>query len=212
MRYDEKTDSLYNKDTGEKVCSLRTFYKVYQKQNGESFESIYYDRVSLQNVLRCTECGTVIFSTDHYDGCDPYLKCPICAKYETHFEYWTKEEIEKDKEKQEAIKYYEDFTKYQEESYKRYKKRGNLYDWQLKKWKIKTKKKHVELELQCDNVTKSHFKGLKLQVHIYMEEKHAHVGDHNAFILRKWYTIPLSYSSLRSLIKYRKILKGGNTK
>ena len=60
--YKEDDDALYDKETNEYLTSLDTFLDLYRKNSGESFESIYYDHVGLYNVLRCTECGTVIFT------------------------------------------------------------------------------------------------------------------------------------------------------
>ena len=94
--YKEEEDALYDKETNEYLSSLDTFLDLYRKESGESFESIYYDHVGLYNVLRCTECGTVIFTYED-ESYDPYLKCPTCTDYNTHFKYWTKEDINKER-------------------------------------------------------------------------------------------------------------------
>ena len=82
--YKEEEDALYDKETNEYLSSLDTFLDLYRKESGESFESIYYNNVGLYNVLRCTECGTVIFTYED-ENYDPYLKCPTCTDYNTHF-------------------------------------------------------------------------------------------------------------------------------
>ena len=93
--YNEEEEALYSKDDGTYLCSLDTFLEVYRKRSGESFESIYYEHGTLENVIRCTECGTVIFTREDEDY-DAHLKCPTCTDYKTYFEYWTKEDIESD--------------------------------------------------------------------------------------------------------------------
>ena len=86
--YKEDEDAIYDKD-GNYLSSLDTFLEVYRKHSGESFECIYDEHATLTQVLRCTECGTVIFTTED-ERYDPHLKCPTCTDYQTFFEYWTK--------------------------------------------------------------------------------------------------------------------------
>ena len=183
----EEEDAIYDKD-GSYLSSLDTFLDIYRKHSGESFESIYYEHVSLQDVLRCTECGTVIFTTED-EWYDPHLKCPTCTGYKTHFEYWTKEEIEVDEEKQNTIKLFKEMMDYEEERSKRIKSRNGKYDWQIAIKKIYGKKRFLGLALECDDITKSYFKGLRLVVDIGKKD-----NDGIGYICNKHIRIPLSWS------------------
>ena len=185
--YKEEEDAIYDKD-GSYLASLDTFLEVYRKHSGESFECIYYEHISLQDVLRCTECGTVIFSTED-EWYDPHLKCPICTDYHTHFKYWTKEDIESDKEKQDTIKFFKKMMDDRAEEDRRIKKRNGKYDWQIAVKKIYGKKRFLGLALECDDITESYFKGLRLKVDIGKKEK-----DDISYIVKKHFTIPLSWS------------------
>ena len=197
--YNEEDDAIYDKD-GNYFTSLDAFLETYRKKSGESFESIYYEHAFLQNVLRCTECGTVIFTTED-EGYDPRLKCPTCTNYQTHFEYWTKEDIESDEKKQNTIKWFKEMMDYKAEQEKRIKKRNGKYDWQIGTKKFYGKKKHLELALECDNITKSYFKGLRLRIHIGKKENADDIG----YVVYKHFTIPLSWSQfyIRYIYKYK---------
>lgn len=185
--YKEEEDAIYDKD-GSYLASLDTFLEVYRKHSGESFECIYYEEVSLQNVLRCTECGTVIFSTED-EGYDPRLKCPTCTDYHTYFKYWTKEDIESDSEKQDAIKFFKKMMDDKEERYKRRKKRNGKCDWEIAVKKIYGKKRFLGLALECDDITESYFKGLRLKIDIGKKET-----DNIGYVVKKHFAIPLSWS------------------
>ena len=185
--YKEEEDAIYDKD-GVYLASLDTFLEVYRKHSGESFECIYYDDVCLQNVLRCTECGTVIFSMED-EGYDPRLKCPTCTDYHTHFKYWTKEDIESDKEKEDTIQFFKKMMDDRAEQDRRMKKRKGKYDWQIAIKKIYGKKRYLILALECDDITKSYFKGLRLKVDIGKKKI-----DDIGYIINKHFTIPLSWS------------------
>ena len=186
--YKEEEDAFYDKD-GNYLSSLDTFLEVYRKHSGESFESVYYEHAFLQNVLRCTECGTVIFTTED-EWYDPRLKCPTCTDYHTHFKYWTKEDIESDEEKQNTIKYFKEMMDYKVEQEKRIKKRNGKCDWQIAVKKFRGKKRFLELALECDDITKSYFKGLRLNVHIGEKESVDDIG----YVVKKFFKIPLSWS------------------
>lgn len=199
--YKEEEDAIYDKD-GSYLSSLDTFLEIYRKHSGESFESIYYEHVSLQNVLRCTECGTVIFTTED-EGYDPRLKCPTCTNYQTHFEYWTKEDIESDEKKQNTIKWFKEMMDYKAEREKRIKKRNGKYDWQIGTKKFYGKKRCLEFALECNDITKSYFKGLRLKIHIGKKE------DSVGYVIKKHFTIPLSWSYfyIRYIYKHTKEYK-----
>jgi len=186
--YNDEDDAIYNKD-GICLCSLDEFLETYRKKSGESFESIYYEHVSLKDVLRCTECGTVIFTTED-EWYDPYLKCPTCTDYKPHFKYWTKEDIDSDEEKQKTILFFKEEMVRQRERNERMKKRNGKYDWQIAIKNFYGKKRFLGLELECDDITKSYFKGLRLEIRIGKK------GDINdiSYSVSKYFRIPLSWS------------------
>ena len=195
--YNEEDDAIYYKD-GNYISSLDTFLDVYRKHSGESFESIYYEHAFLQNVLRCTECGTVIFTTED-EYYDPRLKCPTCTDYQTHFEYWTKEDIESDEKKQNTIKFFKEMTERKKEQDKRIKKRNEKYDWQIAIKKFYGKKRYLELALECNDITKSYFRGLRLNIRIGKKE------DSVGYVIKKHFRIPLSWSQfyIKYIYKYK---------
>lgn len=198
--YKEEEDAIYDLD-GNYLSSLNTFLEIYRKHSGESFESIYNEHVSLIDVLKCTECGTVIFTRDDEDY-DPHLKCPTCTGYNTYFKFWTKEEIESSKEKQDEIKHLEEMTAWMDEREKRIKRRNGKHDWEIHTKKFYGKKIFLEVSLHCDDVTESYFKGLRLKIDIGKREK-----DEIGYTIKKFYTIPLSISSFRTQMQVRKYLK-----
>ncbi len=192
--YKEEDDSVYDKD-GEYLCSLDTFLDIYKRHSGQSFECIYSEEVLLKTVLKCTECGTVIFTRDD-EWFDPHLKCPTCTDYNTHFEYWTKEDIESDERKQEILQGYKEMAQHQKEYEERRKRRNGKYDWQIAIKEFCLKKRYIKLSLECDNIMQSYFKGLRLKVQTGKK------GD-VSYTINKYFTIPLSWSVLKNL-KYFK--------
>lgn len=206
IKYNEEDDQIYLLD-GKHLCSLDEYVTLFRKNTGQLFESIYYSKISLLDVLKCMECGTVIFS--YYDErYDHNLKCPVCTKYNTYFEYWTKDDIENDSEKQKAIKGMEYEMKCEEECYDRMMKRGGLYDWQIYKKKIYGKKHCLIITLECDNITESYFKGLRIDVQYGKK-------DDNGFgyLINRFFKIPLSISQIKLyyyIWKHRKEEDNGN--
>lgn len=188
--YKEEDDSIYSKEDGEYVCSLEAFVDEYRKLSGESFECIYDEHVSLYRVLRCTECGTVIFTYDDFRY-DPNLKCPTCTNYETDFKFWTQEDIDSDEGKQEVLNTYKEIIEFEKQRNERIKRRKGKQDWQIAIKKIMTKKWILELILECDNITDSYFKGLRLKVNFWSYENPDDILMH----LKKFFTIPLSWSA-----------------
>lgn len=186
--YKEEEDAIYTKE-GDYLCSLDEYLEVYRKKSGESFESIYYEHAFLQDVLRCTECGTVIFTWDD-ERYDPHLKCPTCTDYKTHFEYWTKEDIESDKSKQDTIKYLKEEMEYKVERDKRIKRRNGKMDWEIAVKKFYGKKRFLKIALECDDITKSYFRGLRLKIEIGKKDD----GNDITYTINKFITIPLSWS------------------
>ena len=199
--YKEEEDAIYSKD-GKYLLSLDEYLEIYRKASGESFECIYYEHGFLQEVLRCTECGTVIFTYED-ERYDPYLKCPTCTDYKTEFEFWTKDEIDSDKSKQETIKFFKEMTDYKIEQDKRIKRRNGKYDWQIAVKKFYGKKNFLGIYLECDNITKSYLKGLRLKVHIGSKENEDDFG----YIVKKFFTIPLSWSQFYIQFLYRHLGK-----
>ena len=80
-----------NVETGEVLCSIEVYTQFMREKLHCDFENVFYEHVSLLNVIRCKQCGTVIFaSEDEYYEAN--LRCPTCSDYKTGYEYWTKEE------------------------------------------------------------------------------------------------------------------------
>lgn len=202
--YKEEEDAIYNKE-GNYLSSLDTFLEIYRKKSGESFESIYYEHAFLQDVLRCTECGTVIFTWDD-ERYDPHLKCPICTDYKTHFEYWTKEDIESDKSKQDTIKLLKEEMEYKAERNRRIKRRNGKQDWEIAIKKFYGKKVFFKIVLECDNITESYFKGLRLKIEIGKKDDNNDI----TYSVNKFITIPLSWSAFYIQFIYKHIRRNKN--
>lgn len=196
--YKEDEDTLYGKDDNKYICSLDTFLEVFRKKAGESFECIYDEHVSLFSVIRCTECGTVIFTHCDEDY-EPRLRCPTCTDYKTSFTYWTKEDIESDEDKKAEVELYESMGKAQDEAYERRKRRNGKYDWEIGSFKIKFKLLTIKFNLECDDITKSYLKGLRLNINIWKKE----AVDELCSTLYKRFTIPLSWSQLKLRFRIR---------
>lgn len=200
--YKEDEEGLYDKETGKYLLSLDDFLNFYRKKNGQSFESVYYDHIAENDFIRCTECGTVIFAHED-ESYDPYLKCPTCTGYKTHFKYWTKDDIDADPQKQLEISYFEEMTKKQIEQNERMKRRNGKYDWQIGSKKFRFKRYSISFELECDNITESYLKGLRLYVNIWKREK---LDDLNSFLWKN-FTIPLSWHQFYLQFIYRHLGK-----
>ncbi len=200
--YKEKEDALYDKETGEYITSLDRFLDLYRKETGESFESVYYDHVGLRDFIRCTECGTVIFAYGD-ESYDPNLKCPTCTGYKTWFEYWTKEDIDSDPQKQLEIDHLEEMTKSQIEQNERIKRRNGKYDWQIGSKKFRFRRYSISFELECNDITESYLKGLRLDVNIWKKEN----ADDLNRCLWKYFTVPLSWHQFYIQFIYRHLEK-----
>ena len=89
---------------------------------------------------------------------------------------------------------------YKIEQDERIKKRNGKYDWQIAIKKFYGKKRFLGLALECDDITKSYFKGLRLVVDIGKKE------DEVGYVVRKHFTIPLSWSQfyIQFLYKHKK--------
>lgn len=197
LEYHKDDDSVYTKDTGKKLESMDEFLNDYRKLTGQSFESIFYDRISLSNVLKCTECDTVIFSYD--DGSyDPNLRCPVCTDYDIHFKYWTKEDINSSISKQKIIESYHEATKRHIEQDARCKRRKGKYDWEIFKIKFSVISSRLYTILECNDITESYFKGLRLHIQIWKK------SDNDMYTLKTDLEIPLSISALKYRLHRRK--------
>lgn len=147
MYMNEEGTELFDSETDEFVCTIETYTKYLREKLHCDFEVVYYEHATLDEVLRCRQCGTVIFTGDD-ERYDPNLCCPGCGDYHTSLTYWTSEEIEQDEIKQKAIEMYKEFSRQQKIEYERRKRRGGLYDWQLidKTKFFKNFAVHIELE------------------------------------------------------------------
>lgn len=160
--YDADKDVIScNSNDGKIELSGDSYVKKYREIVGTSFDCIYSEHVSLFSLLQCTKCGTVIFEYEDEDW-EPNLHCPTCTDKKTGFTFLTKAEIEADPEKQKMLRLYTDMQKHQIEADERWFKRGRLYDWQIKKWRKVIGHTLITFELECADITKSYFKGLRL--------------------------------------------------
>lgn len=191
--YDTDTDSIIRKSDNFSI-PMDDFLAYLRKQIGQSFDCIYDDHAYLMQLIKCTECGTVIKSfEDEYD--EPNLRCPPCTDYKTSFEYWTKEEIDNSEELQAIIKMYEDRARDDEERYKREKVHHGLKDYELDKKKMFLKYIGFDFTLGIDSITnKNKLQGLNLGIRVYKK-------DGNAFISVKKITIPLSIEQFYRLFR-----------
>jgi phage FluMu protein Com len=155
---------IYN-EFGEHLCSIDEYIDTLKLHLGCSFTSVYYSHATLENILRCNKCGTVIFTTED-EYYDPNLKCPTCTDYRPHFTYYSKKEIESNKDIQDTITAYEYMAKFEEEAYKYEKIHGHPY-YEIFNKKIHTKKHMYRFELKCDDMRKSIFKGLHLSISVF---------------------------------------------
>lgn len=120
--YDEETDCAVDREDPTSRVPVDVLLDKYRKSSGESFECIFDDHACLSSVLRCTECGTVIFSK-YDEEFDPDLKCPTCSGYKTYFTYWTKDDISKDPQKQELLEMYKEFANMEKDKDSKFMKR-----------------------------------------------------------------------------------------
>ncbi len=198
----DENNNVIDKSDGHTVCTLKSFTQLYREAAHCDFESVYYCHGTLQNTIRCRECGTVIFATDDVWGYDPNLCCPTCGGYETSLEYWTAEEIAGDEKKKNTIAMLEQMQQEQIEADKRYVQRGNKYDWQIWKGRLKIGKRYaLFFDLECENFPKTRLKGLRIIVHIGVRD------DGCGYILKKHWHIPLSVSDFKSRLRIRRMNK-----
>ena len=189
--YDEKEDMLCLKKDGKAICSFETYANHVRRKGGCDFETVFYEHVSLQHIVRCKKCGTVIFTGDD-ERWEPQLKCPVCTNYKPFCAYWTGEEIARDPEKQKTIAQYEAWKKEMIEEEERRKKRGGLYDWQRWQKRIHTKNHRIVITHQCFNYGLETWKKMRtIEIEVFTRDEHGHfcrgkgTGNH--------WSIPLNF-------------------
>ena len=182
-------DNIYN-TFGDQLCTIDEYVHKFRLRIGQSFKSIYYNHATLENILECNKCGTVIFTTED-ESYDPNLKCPTCTDYKPHFSYYTKEQIESNKDMKNTINHYLNMSKFEKEAYEYEKKHGKPY-WMICKNKFYTKNHMYKTELKCDDVRKSWFKGLHLAITIL---KKMDIEDEE-YSFENHVIIPLSFKQI----------------
>ena len=195
--YNKETDCLHDKIDNTLTIKMDDFLQDYKKKNGESFECINDEHIFCWSLLRCTECGTVVFY--YYDEkYEPNFKCPTCTDYKTSYEYWTKEQIEQDEDRQKCIQFHVNSAKWEEERHQREKKRHGKNDDQLLVIKKRTKKHSYTFELKCNDIMESHIKGLMLKIGRYTLDENGFGTNH------KEVRIPLGITDLLFEIRLNK--------
>lgn len=192
----EEDKNVIDKETGEFICGIDILLQHMREKMHCDFECVYDCHGLLEVVLRCKQCGTVIFTTEDEDY-DPNLCCPTCGEYKTQFEYWTAEDIKADPKKQGTIKHLEQMQQEHIEAEKRRKRRKGKYDWQIGGFRIHSKKHGLIFNLECDNLFRTKLKGLRLKI-VWANR------DGHGFIYKKRLTIPLSYSYFKLMQRIRK--------
>ena len=141
FKLSDDENSILDSKTGEYICKTETYLQHLREKLHCDFENIYYEHASLTNIYRCRQCGTVIFGGDD-ERFNPNERCPTCCNDPsvTWNEYWTKEEIDSDPEKQKTIQAYIKEQARMDREYKRREARGGLYDFERSKKKFTTKK------------------------------------------------------------------------
>lgn len=166
---DAEKRNIIEKDTGKLVIPISIYVLNLRKQYHCNFDVL----CALPNltVYQCRDCGTVVFDTIN----DETLTCPYCKLLENssnnqklqlkdiEIEYWTPDEIKKDKEKQHKIDEYKEIKMEQLRKEKRIRDRG-LLDSEIWKTKIDFKKSSVEVSIECLDLFKTGLKGLHLNV------------------------------------------------
>lgn len=141
----EKEGLIYNKDDNKELCSFEDFTNQMRKKLHCDFECIFYEHATLDEVLRCKECGAVIFTGDD-ERYDPNLVCPVCGGYK-HSHYWSAEDIANDVDKQKQIEAMKEYMEEKKRAEARREARGGLYDWELWKKDFYGEKYYLGIEL-----------------------------------------------------------------
>lgn len=146
----EDENDVLDKETGERICSFNIFLMYMKHKLHCNFESIYEEHGTLQNTLRCKDCGCVIFASESCEDYDEDLRCPVCCNDPSvcHFKYWTKDEIDSDEVMQRSVKFMMDETERKAREYARYKVRGL---WDRQRWRKTFKIGHKNFRLTLIN-------------------------------------------------------------
>lgn len=148
LKLSEDKKIVLSKLTGEELVTIEQYVQFLREKHHCDFESIYFSKLDLKNVLRCRQCGTVIFASENIEDYDANLRCPTCCNDSSvcYFEYWTSEQIAEDTDKQKTVEGLEAYTARENRAYKRYKERG-LWDHQRWRRIFKFKKHSLKLTL-----------------------------------------------------------------
>ena len=194
MKLSDDEKSLVDSETGEFITTLDAFTVELRRKEHCDFETIYYEHVSLDEVYRCRECGTVIFGGDDEYRYDPGCKCPTCCNDPSvcYNEYWTKEQIESDPEKQKTIDSLIAMQKEMNEAAKRRESRGGLYDWERWNKKFHTKNRVFEITLINTNWDKTR-KNTNRYLEIHTWKKSDGICDHCWHIPLSFYDVYIQF-------------------
>jgi uncharacterized Zn finger protein (UPF0148 family) len=193
--YDKDRNVLTDKENRE--FDADSFLDAYRKKTGQSFECLYDEHVSCFDILKCTECGTVIF--EHYDeDYEPGLKCPVCTDYKTGFKYYTMLNIIEDENKKKEIDMYLEFARIQREADERYEKRGGLYDFQKTHRKTLFNGKKYKVDIQLTGFSKW---DLEAEINIWKKK------DDISLVCKHHIKIPISPTTIWFYIKHKVKLK-----
>lgn len=207
--YNEETDEVYSKRSNEVLFNLEGYTEYMRKRLHCSFEELYYDSCDLTSILKCTECSTVIFSSDDYQEYDAKLKCPTCSGYKTHFDFWTKEDIEADSNKQYTLDFYNRMNERSDRIYKREEKTG-LRNSEL--WKIEREKglDKIEYILKVFDYDSNKIRGLHFEKKVWtMEPPDSLTRTLNN---KRGYKIPLGWTYIYVMYIYTHLRKAGIVK
>lgn len=132
------------------------------------FECVYYEHGTLQLILRCSDCGSVLFC-DESENYILNLDCPVCnPNYIPEFKYVTSEDISKDERLRNMINFYEKMEKERIEAEERQKRRNGLSDYEIfKTTKNLTKKYKIEITLKKYSGYKEKLKGVYFHIIIF---------------------------------------------
>ena len=189
------------------MCTVDEYIKLFRQKTHTDFEVIFKDAETSEEILKCNECGTVIFP-DENKSFDPKLQCPTCGKYETNHIFWTHEDIDNDSEKQDYLDNLIALQNENDETEKRIQERGGLQDWQLYKKLVKMPFRRYNIELRVDNINNG-LAGLELVIEKMkkMEDKNYPWND-PFYQVYKTTRIPLSFSAMKKNREMKKYMKG----
>lgn len=193
LDFDDERKIIKDKTTGEDIMSYDKLAESFRFEMGASFNLICYIHGTLEHVIECKRCGTVIFTREDEDY-DPRLRCPTCTDYNTHFSFYTKEEIEKDENKKLTVDSYKNIQREMDLDYEFEKKRGKPNN-EITSFKLF----NTMIKVECYNCRHSYFKGLHLSL---WDIKKDEEGEIEAIIWRK--NIPLTPKGIYYMITYNK--------